>query len=86
MILVGLKGSAAIANAYADKKAKVYGVFQADMTAYVAPGKPKKINIITDYVNRDLTSFLKVSTGLKKKKFMVIFYSLLGKRNIILMQ
>jgi leucyl aminopeptidase len=56
---VGLKGSSDIANTYYDANAKVFGVFQADMTAYVAPGKPQKINIIADYVNEDLTDFLK---------------------------
>jgi hypothetical protein len=58
-----LKGSSDIANTYYDANAKVFGVFQADMTAYVAPGKPQKINIIADYVNEDLTDFLKVSTA-----------------------
>lgn len=58
--IVGLRGSSDIANTYQEANAKVFGVFQADMTAYVAPGKPKQINIITDYVNKDLTRFLTV--------------------------
>ncbi len=58
--LVGLKGSAAIADTYYKADAKVFAVFQADMTAYTAPGKPQQLNIIGDYVNKDLTNFLKV--------------------------
>eukprot|EP00029_Vermamoeba_vermiformis_P001811 TRINITY_DN12029_c0_g1_i1.p1 TRINITY_DN12029_c0_g1~~TRINITY_DN12029_c0_g1_i1.p1 ORF type:complete len:374 (-),score=74.17 TRINITY_DN12029_c0_g1_i1:47-1168(-) len=56
---VGLRGSSDIANTYHEADAKVFGVFQADMTAYVAPGKPQLINIIGDYVNADLVNFLK---------------------------
>jgi leucyl aminopeptidase len=51
---VGLRGSQDIASSYQKQKISVAGMLQFDMTAY--PGQPA---IVTDFVNPQLTSYVK---------------------------
>jgi len=57
---VGLWGSQAIANYYQSNSIVVYAQMQLDMTMFVKQGTTESIGIITDYVNAQLTDFLKV--------------------------
>ncbi|CAG8528153.1 9523_t:CDS:2 [Ambispora gerdemannii] len=54
----GLLGSQAIAQEYAKEKKDVIAMLQNDMTGYVGK-KPETFGIVTDYVNSDLTIFIK---------------------------
>jgi len=55
---VGLRGSADIAQDYRNRGVNVYAMVQFDMTSY----KPSNslIGVVTDYVNSDLTSFVRM--------------------------
>ncbi|MCB1008294.1 MAG: M20/M25/M40 family metallo-hydrolase [Acidobacteria bacterium] len=53
---VGLRGSAAIAQAYLDAGTNVVAVLQQDMTGYY--GSAEDVVFISDYTNADLTAFL----------------------------
>lgn len=59
----GLLGSQAIFKAYHESNKPVKAMIQQDMTGYVArtlaEGKPESVGVITDYVNADLTEFIK---------------------------
>jgi leucyl aminopeptidase len=54
---VGLRGSHAIANAFAAQGVDVHGVLQLDMTNYKS-GPVEDMQLITDYSNPDLQSFM----------------------------
>lgn len=56
---VGLLGSMAVASSYQNNDINVFSMMQLDMTFYTKPGTTPKFGIITDYVNNDLTTFLK---------------------------
>jgi leucyl aminopeptidase len=58
---MGLWGSQAISTEYKKKNVKVVGMVQFDMTGFMKKGD--HIGIITDYVDKDLTNFLKVLTN-----------------------
>jgi leucyl aminopeptidase len=49
----------AVANKYQDDGVAVFSMMQLDMTFYTKPGTTPSFGIITDYVNADLTAFLK---------------------------
>ncbi|KAK5197235.1 Leucine aminopeptidase 1 [Exophiala xenobiotica] len=59
----GLLGSQAIFKSYHESEKSVKAMIQQDMTGYVAQtlahGKPESVGVITDYVNADLTEFIK---------------------------
>lgn len=59
----GLLGSQAIFKSYHESEKEVKAMIQQDMTGYVAQtlanGKPESVGVITDYVNADLTEFIK---------------------------
>ncbi|KIV85974.1 hypothetical protein PV11_01619 [Exophiala sideris] len=59
----GLLGSQAIFKSYHENDIPVKAMIQQDMTGYVArtlaEGKPESVGVITDYVNADLTEFIK---------------------------
>ncbi|EXJ92823.1 leucyl aminopeptidase [Capronia epimyces CBS 606.96] len=59
----GLLGSQAIFKSYHENKKDVKAMIQQDMTGYVeqtlAHGKPESVGVITDFVNPDLTEFIK---------------------------
>jgi leucyl aminopeptidase len=55
---VGLRGSQDIASQYQTLGLPVYSQLQLDMTFYTGNNEPK-IGIITDYVNSELTEFLR---------------------------
>jgi len=57
---VGLRGSQAIANQYQKDGTPVYAMLQLDMTYYVKPGTNPTFGVFTDYVNADLTRFLRL--------------------------
>lgn len=69
---VGLRGSQAIASSYQKAGVAVYSQMQLDMTFYVKPGTIPTFGIITDYVNADLTNFIRT---------LVPVYSSLGFTN-----
>jgi len=54
---VGLRGSMDIASRYQQQGIKVVGMMQLDMTMY--HGTTNKMGIVTDFVNLDLTKFLR---------------------------
>jgi len=54
---VGLRGSMDIANSYQSDQINVVSMLQLDMTMY--PGGAGKIGVVNDYVDKDLTSFLR---------------------------
>jgi len=56
---VGLRGSQAIAESYQKQGIPVYAQMQLDMVFYVKPGTTPTFGIITDFVNADLTAFLR---------------------------
>ncbi|KAE8353081.1 leucine aminopeptidase A [Aspergillus coremiiformis] len=60
---VGLLGSQDIFRQYAEKGRDVKGMLQLDMTGYIdgttKAGKPELIGVYTDYVDQNLTQFLK---------------------------
>jgi leucyl aminopeptidase len=59
----GLLGSQAIFQAYEEKGRDVKAMLQQDMTGFVQKtldaGKPEAVGVITDYVDKGLTSFIK---------------------------
>ena len=59
----GLLGSQAIFKSYHENDVAVKAMIQQDMTGYVArtlaEGKPESVGVITDFVNADLTEFIK---------------------------
>ncbi|GAB2608390.1 M20/M25/M40 family metallo-hydrolase [Novilysobacter erysipheiresistens] len=55
---VGLRGSNAIAQSFADQGKNVVGVLQLDMTNYAA-GSSVDMQLLTDYSNADLQQFLR---------------------------
>ncbi|EWC44118.1 hypothetical protein DRE_07175 [Drechslerella stenobrocha 248] len=59
----GLLGSQAIFTAYSKKGYKVGAMLQQDMTGYVKKtldaGRPESVGVITDFVDPDLTAFIK---------------------------
>jgi len=57
---VGLWGSQAIANTYQANGVPVYSDMQLDMTMYAPPGMEPTFGIVTDFVNANLTNFVKV--------------------------
>lgn len=58
---VGLRGSGEIANLYKKEGKKVLSVLQIDMTGFA--GSAKNMYFVDDYVNKDLTDFLKRLIG-----------------------
>lgn len=56
---VGLLGSQDIASKYQKDKKVVYSMMQLDMTFYTKSGTTPQFGIVTDYVNADLTAFLR---------------------------
>lgn len=60
----GLLGSQAIFSEYAKQGRDVKAMFQQDMTGYVArtlaAGQPESVGVITDFVDPDLTEFIKL--------------------------
>jgi len=57
---VGLRGSQAMAKKYQQDGIAVYAMLQLDMTFYVKPGTKATFGVFTDYVNSDLTRFLRL--------------------------
>ena len=59
----GLLGSQAIFKEYAKQGRNIKAMFQQDMTGYVArtlaAGEPESVGVITDFVDSDLTEFIK---------------------------
>ena len=55
---VGLRGSAAIANAYKTQGVNVVGVLQLDMTNYRS-GSPYDMQLVSDYSNASMQQFLR---------------------------
>ncbi|ETV74152.1 hypothetical protein H257_11117 [Aphanomyces astaci] len=55
---VGLKGSRAVAAEYAKANTAVYAQMQQDMTGYVRPGTTPVVNLISDFTNKNLNTFL----------------------------
>ncbi|RHZ10814.1 hypothetical protein DYB37_011163, partial [Aphanomyces astaci] len=54
----GLQGSKAVAEEYANARTAVYAQMQLDMTGYVRPGTTPVVNLISDYINENLNTFL----------------------------
>jgi leucyl aminopeptidase len=55
----GLRGSAAIAQSYAEEGIVVAGMMQMDMVGYIGKRGPEELAIVTDFVNPALTEFVK---------------------------
>lgn len=55
----GLLGSAAVFQEYAATGREVVAMLQQDMTGYVAKGIPEAFGLVTDFVDPDLTEYLK---------------------------
>ncbi|RHZ13959.1 hypothetical protein DYB37_013638 [Aphanomyces astaci] len=55
---VGLEGSKAIAAEYAKADTAVYDQLKQDMTGYVAPGTTPIVNLISDFTNENLSTFV----------------------------
>lgn len=56
----GLLGSQAVAQDYAAKGVRVYGMSQFDMTAWVKRGTNEEVGVIVDYVDDSLTNHNKL--------------------------
>jgi len=56
---VGLRGSQAIANSYANEGKNVVAMIQFDMTGYIRPGTTPTIGVVTDFTASDLTAFVR---------------------------
>jgi len=56
---VGLYGSQAVATAYANAGADVFGMLQLDMTGWFSPGTTETIFLVTDFVSPQLNNFLR---------------------------
>ncbi|CCG80946.1 Putative uncharacterized protein [Taphrina deformans PYCC 5710] len=63
----GLLGSQAVFEAYEKKGANVTAMLQQDMTGYISKtidaGGPEALGVITDFVDQDLTRFIKTVIG-----------------------
>ncbi|EJT97610.1 peptidase [Dacryopinax primogenitus] len=55
----GLLGSQAVAQSYAQENVNIHSMVQFDMTAWVKRGTREEIGIVTDYVDADLTEFIR---------------------------
>ncbi|KZT62398.1 Zn-dependent exopeptidase [Calocera cornea HHB12733] len=55
----GLLGSQAVASTYAQRGINIHSMIQLDMTAWVKKGTREEIGIVTDYVDADLTQFIR---------------------------
>ncbi|KZO93263.1 peptidase [Calocera viscosa TUFC12733] len=55
----GLLGSQAVASAYAQRSVNIHSMVQLDMTAWVKKGTREEIGIVIDYVDADLTAFMR---------------------------
>jgi Zn-dependent M28 family amino/carboxypeptidase len=55
----GLLGSQAVFTNYKNSGKVVKAMLQQDMTGYVKPGVKEAVGVITDYVDADLTNFIK---------------------------
>ncbi|RHZ40874.1 hypothetical protein DYB28_007270, partial [Aphanomyces astaci] len=55
---VGKLGSLAVAAEYAKANTAVYAQMQQDMTGYVRPGTTPVVNMISDFTNKNLNTFL----------------------------
>jgi len=55
----GLRGSQAIASDYENKGINVFGMMQFDMTGFVRSGTVETIGIVTDFVDPQLTEFVR---------------------------
>jgi len=55
----GLRGSQAIASDYSNRGIDVFGMMQFDMTGYVRSGTVETIGIVTDFVDLQLTQFVR---------------------------
>jgi leucyl aminopeptidase len=56
----GLRGSQAIVQKYVQDKVQVYGMLQSDMTGFK---ESKSYGVFTDFVNPNLTEFLKINAA-----------------------
>ena len=56
----GLKGSQAISEAYQTQKRPVMGMLQLDMTGYYDKTVGRKMGIVGDFTDEDLTSLLRL--------------------------
>lgn len=60
----GLLGSQAIFSAYEKSGRDIKAMLQQDMTGYIhntiAAGEPESVGVITDFVNPELTEFIKL--------------------------
>jgi leucyl aminopeptidase len=56
---VGLRGSQAIATAYANEGKNVVAMLQMDMTAFVRSGTNPTIGVVTDFTNAPLSAFVR---------------------------
>ncbi|RQM30329.1 hypothetical protein B5M09_013127 [Aphanomyces astaci] len=57
---VKLRGSRAVAAEYAKANTSVYAQMQQDMTGYVRPGTTPVVNLISDFINENLNTFLEM--------------------------
>ncbi|ETV74140.1 hypothetical protein H257_11105 [Aphanomyces astaci] len=55
-----LRGSRAVAAEYAKANTSVYAQMQQDMTGYVRPGTTPVVNLISDFINENLNTFLEM--------------------------
>jgi len=55
----GLLGSQAVAESYSQRGVNIHSMVQFDMTAWVKKGTREEIGIVTDYVDADLTEFIR---------------------------
>ena len=56
---VGLKGSQAVASAYADEQKVVVGMMQLDMTFYDGINNENVVGVVTDNTDDSLNAFLR---------------------------
>ncbi|RQM26143.1 hypothetical protein B5M09_013817 [Aphanomyces astaci] len=59
----GLQGSKAVAEEYANTSTAVYAQMELDMTGYVRPGTTLVVNLLSDFTNKNLNTFLKMIIG-----------------------
>jgi bacterial leucyl aminopeptidase len=57
---LGMKGSQAISEVYQSENRPVVGMLQLDMTGYVNLSLGRKVGIVTDYTDPELTSLLRL--------------------------
>ncbi|RHY31049.1 hypothetical protein DYB25_012985 [Aphanomyces astaci] len=73
---VGLRGSKAVAAEYAKANTAVYAQMQQDMTGYVRPGTTPVVNLISDFTNKNLNTF--VETLVSTYVGLPVSYSVCG--------